>query len=36
MTHSGEVNTPLEALLVEQALARGRELKGVPDAAVLA
>jgi hypothetical protein len=33
MAHSVEVNTPLEALLVEQALAMVRELGGVADAA---
>ena len=33
MAHTVEVNTPLEALLVEQALAMVRELKGVADAA---
>jgi hypothetical protein len=33
MAHTVEVNTPLEALLVEQALAMVRELKGVSDAA---
>ena len=33
MAHSVEVNTPLEALLVEQALAMVRELATVADAA---
>jgi hypothetical protein len=33
MAHSVEVNTPLEALLVEQALAMARELGAVADAA---
>jgi len=33
MAHTIEVNTPLEALLVEQALAMVRELGGVADAA---
>ena len=33
MAHTVEVNTPLEALLVEQALAMARELGAVADAA---
>jgi hypothetical protein len=33
MAHTVEVNTPLEALLVEQALAMVRELDGVANAA---
>jgi hypothetical protein len=33
MAHTVEVNTPLEALLVEQALAMARELGSVADAA---
>lgn len=40
MAHSVEVNTPLEALLVDQALAMARELEAVaraaPDGRVLA